>query len=40
MKKKQHEVWVFIEQRAGKAAEVSFELLSKGCKLAESLNGV
>ena len=40
MKNKQHEVWVFIEQRAGKAAEVSFELLSKGRKLAESLNGV
>ncbi len=40
MKKKQHEVWVFIEQRAGKAADVSFELLSKGRKLAESLKGV
>ena len=33
------EVWVFIEQRSGKAAEVSFELLSKGRKLAESLKG-
>lgn len=33
------EVWVFIEQRSGKAADVSFELLSKGRKLAESLNG-
>ncbi len=32
-------VWVFIEQRDGKPAEVSFELLSKGRKLAESLNG-
>lgn len=40
MKNKQHEVWVFIEQRAGKAADVSFELLSKGWKLAESLKGV
>jgi len=39
MNKKQHEVWVFIEQRAGKAADVSFELLSKGRKLAESLKG-
>ncbi len=39
MKKKQHEVWVFMEQRAGKAADVSFELLSKGRKLAESLKG-
>ncbi|RQV93341.1 MAG: electron transfer flavoprotein subunit alpha/FixB family protein [Calditrichaeota bacterium] len=36
---KQHEVWVFIEQRDGKAAEVSFELLSKGRKLAEQLKG-
>ncbi|MBK1722310.1 electron transfer flavoprotein subunit alpha/FixB family protein [Thiocystis violacea] len=35
----QQEVWVFIEQREGKPAEVSFELLSKGRKLAESLNG-
>ena len=34
------EVWVFIEQRAGKAAEVSFELLSKGRKLAGSLSGI
>lgn len=33
------EVWVFIEQREGKAADVSFELLSKGRKLADSLNG-
>lgn len=33
------EVWVFVEQRGGKAADVSFELLSKGRKLAESLNG-
>jgi electron transfer flavoprotein alpha subunit len=33
------QVWVFIEQREGAAADVSFELLSKGRKLAESLNG-
>jgi electron transfer flavoprotein alpha subunit len=32
-------VWVFVEQREGKPADVSFELLSKGRKLAESLNG-
>jgi electron transfer flavoprotein alpha subunit len=34
------EVWVFIEQRDGKAAEVSYELMTKGRKLADSLNGV
>lgn len=39
MKKKKHQVWVFVEQRAGKAADVSFELLSKGHKLADSLGG-
>lgn len=33
------DVWVFIEQRSGKPADVSFELLSKGRKLAENLNG-
>jgi len=33
------DVWVFIEQRNGKPADVSFELLSKGRKLAETLNG-
>ncbi len=33
------DVWVFVEQRNGKPADVSFELLSKGRKLAESLNG-
>jgi electron transfer flavoprotein alpha subunit len=32
-------VWVFIEQRDGQPADVSFELLSKGRKLAETLNG-
>ena len=39
MSKNIHEVWVFIEQRSGKAADVSFELLSKGRKLAENLKG-
>ncbi len=34
------DVWVFIEQRNGKPADVSFELLSKGRKLAGSLNGL
>ncbi len=34
------EVWVFIEQRNGKAADVSFELLCKGHKLAQSMNGL
>ncbi len=33
------EVWVFIEQRNGKAADVSFELLSKGHKLAQAMGG-
>ena len=33
------DVWVFIEQRSGQAAEVSFELLSKGRKLAKTLKG-
>lgn len=39
MAQKSNDVWVFIEQRSGKAAEVSFELLSKGRKLAEQLKG-
>jgi len=34
-----NEVWIFIEQRSDKAAEVSFELLSKGRKLADKLQG-
>jgi len=34
------EVWVFVEQRAGKPADVSFELLSKGRKLADAMGGV
>lgn len=33
------DVWVFIEQRAGKVADVSFELLSKGLKLAKRQGG-
>ena len=33
------DVWVFVEQRSGKPADVGFELLSKGRKLAESLKG-
>lgn len=32
-----NDVWVFIEQRNGKPADVSFELLSKGRKLADSM---
>jgi len=34
------EVWVFIEQRDGKIADVSLELLSKGRKLADKLEGL
>jgi electron transfer flavoprotein alpha subunit len=37
--KNKHEVWVFIEIRRQSIAEVSFELLSKGRKLADRLNG-
>lgn len=33
------EVWIFIEQRNGKPADVSLELLSKGRKLAAEING-
>jgi electron transfer flavoprotein alpha subunit len=40
MKKLSNEVWVFIEQRNNKPADVSFELLSKGHKLAGNMNGV
>ena len=39
MENKKHQGWVFVEQRNGKPADVSFELLSKGHKLAENLNG-
>jgi electron transfer flavoprotein alpha subunit len=35
-----NEVWVFIEQRAGKPADVSFELLCKGHKLAQTMKGI
>ena len=34
-----NEVWVFIEQRNGRPAEVSYELLSKGRKLADTMHG-
>lgn len=34
-----NEVWVFIEQRDGKPADVSFELLCKGQKLADAMSG-
>lgn len=40
MKNLSKEVWVFIEQHSGKPADVSLELLSKGRKLADNLNGV
>lgn len=33
------QVWVFVEQRSGTPADVSFELLSKGRKLANQLHG-
>lgn len=33
------DVWVFVEQRGGKPADVSFELLSKGRKLADAMGG-
>lgn len=35
-----NQVWVFIEQRDGKPADVSLELLSKGRKLADSMGGI
>src|SRR5574338_625970 len=34
-----NEVWVFIEQRDGKPADVSFELTCKAHKLAQTMNG-
>lgn len=37
MEIKNRDVWIFIEQRNGKPADVSFELLSKGRKLADGL---
>jgi electron transfer flavoprotein alpha subunit len=39
MEIKNKDVWVFIEQRNGKPADVSFELLSKGRKLSAALMG-
>lgn len=39
MKTNTKEVWVFIEQKDGKPADVSLELLSKGRKLAQNLSG-
>jgi electron transfer flavoprotein alpha subunit len=39
MKTLSNDVWVFVEQHDGKAAEVSFELLSKGRKLADAMKG-
>lgn len=33
-----NDVWVFVEQRNGVPADVSFELLSKGRKIAQNLN--
>ncbi len=39
MEKFSNEVWVFMEQQSGNPADVSFELLSKGRKLAEILKG-
>ena len=35
-----NQVWVFIEHRNGKPADVSFELLCKGHKLANQMNGL
>jgi len=35
-----NEVWVFVEQRNGRAADVSLELLCKGRKLAVAMGGV
>lgn len=39
MKTQSRDVWVFVEQHDGQPAEVSFELLSKGRKLAGDLKG-
>jgi electron transfer flavoprotein alpha subunit len=40
MNKLSNEVWVFVEQRNGRPVDVSFELLSKGHKLALNMGGV
>ncbi len=39
MNKLSHEIWVYIENKNDTIADVSLELLSKGRKLAEKLNG-
>ncbi|MEA2078084.1 MAG: electron transfer flavoprotein subunit alpha/FixB family protein [Candidatus Marinimicrobia bacterium] len=39
MDKLSHEVWVYIEKKNNNIADVSLELLSKGRKLAEKLDG-
>lgn len=39
MNKLSHEVWVYIEKKQNNIADVSSELLSKGRKLADKLNG-
>ncbi len=39
MAQEKPQVWVFVEQRSGTPADVSFELLSKGRKLANQLKG-
>ncbi len=39
MSKRSNQVWVFVEQHSGKPADVSFELLTKGHKLAQVLQG-
>jgi electron transfer flavoprotein alpha subunit len=39
MSTKTNDVWVFVEQRNGKPADVSLELLCKGHKLAQTMGG-
>ncbi|UCD37514.1 MAG: electron transfer flavoprotein subunit alpha/FixB family protein [Fidelibacterota bacterium] len=39
MSKRSTDIWVYIEQHAGKPADVSLELLTKGNKLTEQLGG-
>ena len=40
MNKLSHEVWVYIEKKHDCIADVSLELLSKGRKLADKLDGI
>ncbi|MGA7161938.1 MAG: electron transfer flavoprotein subunit alpha/FixB family protein [Bacteroidota bacterium] len=40
MNERANSVWVFVEQRDGKPSDVSLELLSKGRKLADAMNGL